>query len=243
MTDIEMDSGKFWAMATWYNDTVSISPFMTTILTPADNNVNSYQSALLNTQDYYLTTISRLHNFDGSMTEPSLVYYIEYASPEITPYSLPVMTNAIQVNATMAQQMVEEFNLNAEYGYHAAALSPSIIAPIDTVPALRHYRLVHESSTNVFGPGAGNDVKYVKTFEYVKGAHIKGEGIIEVPVVTNTGRNFTYRQQSIDGEFIVPYSTSGNPYDVKTTGQYQIVGTLRTFDVPEDAVMQGLTVE
>jgi dolichyl-diphosphooligosaccharide--protein glycosyltransferase len=87
------------------------------------------------------------------------------------------------------------------------------------------------------------DVKYVKTFEYVKGAHIRGDGIIEVPVVSNTGRNFTYRQQSIDGEFIVPYSTTANPYDVKTTGKYRIVGTTRQFDVSEAAVIDGLTIQ
>ena len=29
---------------------------------------------------------------------------------------------------------------------------------------------------------SGADVRYVKIFEYVKGAHIKGDGIIEVPV-------------------------------------------------------------
>jgi dolichyl-diphosphooligosaccharide--protein glycosyltransferase len=83
----------------------------------------------------------------------------------------------------------------------------------------------------------------VKIFEYVKGAHIKGEGIIEVPLVTNTGRNFTYRQESMNGEFIVPYSTTDNPYDVKATGKYKISGSAREFDVPESAVMQGLTIQ
>ena len=85
-------------------------------------------------------------------------------------------------------------------------------------------------------------MKYVKIFEYVKGAHIKGSGIIDIPLVTNTGRTFTYRQQSTNGEFIVPYSTTGNPYDVTATVKYQIEGTDTTFDVPETAVMQGLTI-
>ena len=70
---------------------------------------------------------------------------------------------------------------------------------------------MHESPNNVFNSNT-IDVKYVKVFEYVKGAHIKGEGIIEVPVISNTGRNFTYREMSLNGEFIVPYSTTGNPY-------------------------------
>ena len=219
-----------------------LHPYQETFLVPADDSGNNYQPAQLNTQDYYLTTISRLHNFDGSMTVPSNVYYIEYADPQVTGTSLPVVTNAVAMNATAAAQKIEAFNLKTTSGYHATVLSPSIVAPLETVPALRHYRLVHESPTNVFNSPT-IDVKYVKTFEYVKGAHIKGDGIIEVPVVSNTGRNFTYRQESINGEFIVPYSTTGNPYDVKTTGKYQIVGTNRQYDVPESAVMQGTTIQ
>jgi dolichyl-diphosphooligosaccharide--protein glycosyltransferase len=85
-------------------------------------------------------------------------------------------------------------------------------------------------------------VKYVKVFEYVPGAKIKGDGVIEIPLVSNTGRQFTYRQESVNGEFVVPYSTSGNPYDVKATGKYRIVGTGAEFDVSEDAVQNGLQI-
>jgi dolichyl-phosphooligosaccharide-protein glycotransferase len=117
-----------------------------------------------------------------------------------------------------------------------------IIHPIETVPALQHYRLVHESPNNVFS-SASVDIKYVKIFEYVKGAHIKGEGTIEVPVETNSGRKFTYRQISNNGEFIVPYSTTGNSYGVKTTGKYTISGTGKQYDVQESAVLQGATIQ
>ena len=82
----------------------------------------------------------------------------------------------------------------------------------------------------------------MKVFEYVKGARIRGEGIIEVPVVTNTGRSFTYRQESTGGEFIVPYSTRGNPYGVKATGPYRIEGSARTFEVSEEDVRSGRTI-
>ena len=85
-------------------------------------------------------------------------------------------------------------------------------------------------------------MKNVKVFEYVKGAHIKGSGIISVPVVTNTGRHFTWRQESINGEFVVPFSTTGNPYGVKAEGQYRIEGTGQTFDVPEGAVVEGTAI-
>lgn len=241
ITDIEMDTGKFYAMATWYNSSLANGPYQVTLLTPAQNNLNSYEPVLLNNRLYYLTMISRLHNFDGSLTTPTSAYYIEYADPSISQVSLPVITGAEAINATDAVLRAAEYNFKAPAGYHAAALSPAITLPIETVPALRHYRLVHESPSNVFNSKT-NDVKYVKIFEYVKGAHIKGEGIILVPLISNTGRNFTYRQESVNGEFVVPYSTTGNPYGVKATGKYRITGSGQEFDVSESAVMLGSSI-
>ena len=58
----------------------------------------------------------------------------------------------------------------------------------------------------------------------------------------STGRNFTYRQESINGEFIVPYTTTGNSNGVTAAGKYRIAGTGQTFDVPEQAVVQGLEI-
>ncbi|HUW86517.1 MAG TPA: oligosaccharyl transferase, archaeosortase A system-associated [Methanoregula sp.] len=242
ITDIEMDTGKFWAMATWYNASAGANPYQMSLLTPAQDNLDSYESILLNTRLYYLTMISRLHNFDGSLTTPTSAYYIEYADPSISQVSLPVITAAEAVNATEAVSRAAEYNLRAPAGYHAAALSPAITLPVETVPALRHYRLVHESPSNVFNSDT-IDVKYVKVFEYVKGAHIPGEGIIEVSVISNTGRTFTYRQTSVNGEFIVPYSTTGNPYGVKTTGKYRVISSGREYDVPESAIMEGATIQ
>ena len=236
-----MDTGKFWAMSTWFNATAATEPYQTTMLAPGDASAQSYQTVLLNKQPYYLTLVSRLHNFDGSMTESSSVYYVEYVDPEIAHATLPVITSATAMNVSEATRRAGQYNQNAQEGYHATVLSSSVLLPLGTVPALSHYRLVHESPTNVFNSPT-NDLKYVKVFEYVKGAHIKGSGIIEVPVVTNTGRNFTYRQASTNGEFIVPYSTTGNPYGVKATAPYHIEGTSTTFSVPESAVMQGTTI-
>ncbi|MDD1676456.1 MAG: oligosaccharyl transferase, archaeosortase A system-associated, partial [Methanomicrobiales archaeon] len=109
------------------------------------------------------------------------------------------------------------------------------------VPALRHFRLVHESPNNVFTTGSP-DIKYVKAFEYVKGAHVQGTGIIELDLVTNTGRNFTYRQESMNGEFVVPYATTGSAGEVHALGKYHIAGTTTQVDVSEEAVQQGLTI-
>jgi len=246
VTDIEMDTGKFWAMSTWDNATLATDPYQMILLVQDKNNPDSYDPARLNKQEYYMTTISRLHNFDGSMTSPSVAYYVEYADSSVTNVAYPVVITAQKINATDAKLRADQYNLKALTGYHAQVMNPEsttdIVHPVDTVPALQHYRLVHESPDNVFSSD-NVDVRYVKIFEYVKGAHIKGEGIIEVPVVTNTGRAFTYRQASVNGEFIVPYSTTGNPYDVKTTGKYTISGTGKQFEVPESAILEGSTVK
>jgi dolichyl-diphosphooligosaccharide--protein glycosyltransferase len=241
ITDAEMDTGKFWAMATWDNSSAATAPYQMTLLVPGQSGTDQYQVASLNRQQYYLTMISRLHNFDGSLTRGGTAYYIEYSDPSVAHATVPVMTNAATMNASAAYSAAAAYNLQASAGSHAVVLSPRYDTPIADVPALQHFRLVHESPTSVIKTNT-SDIKYVKTFEYVKGAHIKGTGIIEVPVVTNTGRIFTYRQESVNGEFIVPYSTTGSMLDVKTTGKYHISGTSQEFDVPESAVEQGLAI-
>jgi oligosaccharyl transferase (archaeosortase A-associated) len=196
ITDIEMDTGKFWAMATWYNGTLGVAPYQMQVLNQQGQPITVYKDA------YFQTMISRLHNFDGSHTEPDPQFVFDFQGTRV---------------------------------------SPLFIKPVEVVPALYHYRLVHESPTNVFN-SPEIDLKYVKIFEFVPGARIKGQGVISVPVETDTGRTFVYRQESINGEFIVPYSTSGNPYDVRTTGKYTIEGTDLVFDVPEEAVIGGLSI-
>jgi dolichyl-diphosphooligosaccharide--protein glycosyltransferase len=177
------------------------------------------------------------------MATPSKAYYIEYQLPGVTGLDEPLITQAQLLDAGDAVNRTIEFNRNAPLGTLANAVSQAVFLPVETVPALRHYRLVHESPSDVFpntSEGAP-DLKYVKVFEYVKGAHIKGQGVIDLDLMTNTGRKFTYRQESVNGEFVVPYPTQGNPYEVQALGKYRIEGTGRTIDVTESAVMQGLT--
>lgn len=241
ITDIEMDMAKFWAMATWYNTTLGVSPYQQVFLVPGQNDPASLETVMLYTPAYYPTTISRLHNFDGSLVTPGQVYYVEYTLPEVARQSYPVITGVQQMNAAEAKAAAEKYNSQAPTGKRAGVYGTTILEPVDTVPALQHYRLVHESPRNVVS-GNGPDIKYVKVFEYVPGAHIRGEGTIELPLVTNTGRQFTYRQASTNGEFIVPYATTGTTSEVKATGKYRITGTGSEFEVSEDAVIGGLQV-
>jgi len=152
---------------------------------------------------------------------------------------------------------------------------------------LSHYRLVHESapSPNTKGGVAepyykyryntlygGNlpleNSGYIKIFEYVNGATIKGtapEGstvtisnnIKTNDVVTNMfnskGRVFTYTQTAttVNGTYrlIVPYSTLGpipgeTNFDTRPTGPYSITAgnVTKTVDVAEQDVLKGGTI-
>jgi len=120
---------------------------------------------------------------------------------------------------------------------------------------LLHYRLVHESTSTIITIG-GQEVKFVKIFEYVPGAKIVGSApdgtnaLINVEVKTNQGRTFNYIQATTSNngtyEFIVPYSTEGpvaggTQFDAMPVGPYTIiigdmVGEIR---VTEEQVMTG----
>jgi dolichyl-diphosphooligosaccharide--protein glycosyltransferase len=104
--------------------------------------------------------------------------------------------------------------------------------PVTDVPAIGHYRLIYESPTTV-AEDETHQIKEVKIFERVKGYTFAGNGTIELPVITNQGRTFTWRQQSTNGTFTLPYSTQNNPYDVRATGPYRIVETGKTIEVSE----------
>jgi oligosaccharyl transferase (archaeosortase A-associated) len=241
ITDVEMAIGKFWAMATWYNATEAQVPYQPTFYMPDSKNPGSYTPLTVYTDKYFMTTISRLHNFDGSSTPAGEVYYIEYTTMLGSRSDQAVITNAVVMDADKAKAAAAQYNQQAQPGTGAAVVSPLFIQPTTDLPALLHYRLVHESPTDVLSD-ASHDMRYVKVFEYVPGARIRGEGVIELPVVTNTGRQFTWRAASVNGEFTVPYSTEGNPYDVRATGKYRVAGTGREYSVSEDAVMRGVQI-
>lgn len=240
ITDAEMDTQKFWAMATWYNSDVQQAPYIKQFLKV--NEDNTYTVFPFYTQEYFLTMVSRLHNFDGSMVDPSKVYYAEYVDGAAYGSPYPILTAIEMLSPEEAEAKVESYNAAAGgSGKAAALLSWDVLVPEGKVPALQHYRLIHESPTNLLATN-DQDLKYVKIFEYVPGAVISGEGTIEIELEAGTGRKFTYRQESVDGQFIVPYSTTGANGDVMPLGDYKIAETGQTFSVSEDAVMNGLAV-
>jgi len=259
ITDSSMAVDRFTNLVPWVSESVDISRYIKWFLV-ADTKDNAYLKKIhLYDNGYFQTLVVRLHNFDGSMAEPTTAEYTKYVirqptsqeSAEATGYSR-VITDETTVNVSQLDNTTPVIPEGAELlpKPYAALYSSLPDKPLQQVPALRHYRLIHESENNasvtpfpesvsITLPG----IKRVKIFEYVKGARITGTGVIELPLVTNTGRTFTYRQESIAGEFIVPYSTTGNAYGVHATGPYHLVGTTGYFNVTEDEVRTGETVQ
>ena len=246
ITNTEMVFPIFPAIAEWYNSSAGDDPYRKRFFFPDSEKKNIIRSFAFNTPDYYRTMIPRLHLFDGSDTAPTKAYYMEYQDRQGLMYPLVGKYETLPVSAAM--EKAAQFNANASPGTGAAALSGYVMDPLGELPALRHFRLVHESTNNssrIYSEGSDERIQntpHIKVFEYVRGARIRGEGTIEVDVVTNTGRHFTYRQQSVNGEFTVPYPTTGELWAVRTIGNYRLIDTNSQIAVTEQDVIEGRTV-
>ena len=254
MTDYQMAGSKFGAMSIWADTALQTTPYYTHFLQQSSS--GSYSVVTGQTAEFYNSLTVRLQNFDGSYTEAGSVVLV--LTDSSAGYDYPVITyTKAYARADDAWKAANEYNAqasNTNAGKYAYVISvPTSVTdyfkPNADVPALKHFRLVHESDTYVvpidsYSYGVtdpnGGGTAWVKTFEYVEGAVIKGNGIISLDVTTNNGRTFTYRQVSENGQFVVPYAT-GQTGEIKT-GVYKIEGTGQTFTVSEKAVQNGLTV-
>ena len=258
ITDSTMAVDRFTNLVPWVSGSVDISRYIKWFLIPDTDDKTRLKTVHEFDDGYFQTLVVRLHNFDGSMTEPTTADYLRYEIRKPTAQETTQATGYSRVITSEKTITVAGMDNSTPLILEGPELIPMVYAnlysgdparPVQKVPALTHYRLVHESLHNATvtpfpesEPFVVPGMKMVKVFEYVPGAHIAGTGVIELPIVTNTGRIFTYRQESSGGEFIVPYSTSGNPYDVRATGPYHIVGTTRDISVTESDVLEGKQV-
>lgn len=244
ITDIEMTTGKFWAMATWHDPVNATRSFQKTML--YQESEGSYAQVQLQRESYFQTMIQRLHVFDGSAVTPKEILVVQSAPASalgLGGTSTPVITGISETQSVdEARAYIAEFEKTAPANHSAEILTPEMFVSSTELDALLHIRLVYESPTNVLSSGGG-DLRYVKIFEFVPGAILQGEGTIEVPIETNTGRTFTYRQKSRDGVFVLPYPNEAGPDDVViATGPYLIVETGQKISVPYQAVMEGMRI-
>ncbi len=249
ITDTSMTTSKFEPLVTWYNSNTVDTDYMKSffIKDPAKSGQLLQFNGKL--PPYFNTTIVRLHNFDGSMQIPKMISYLEYYNENRNGLLYPVVTNvqfldARFLNKTEVNNAIKNFERQRAPANSDKVLVGQYLFPLGRVPAMQHFRLVYESpgtseETILFDNSGAENLKQVKVFEFVKGAHIKGEGTIELQVVTNTGRTFTYQQESDKGEFIVPYSTVNNPNEVQANGKYHIIGTNTGIDITEDDIVEG----
>jgi oligosaccharyl transferase (archaeosortase A-associated) len=260
ITDSHMAVDSFTNLVPWQRGSVDISAYIKWFLKPDATDSSRLLKVHRFDNGYFQTMVVRLQSFDGSMTLPETVDYVQYnvrlapapgeTAGDVNGYARVITSEkSLDVSQGLTGQQIIKESAGLAPRKYADLFSDMPDKPVQKVPALIHYRLIFESSENssvttfpestpVTLPG----IKQVKIFEFVRGAQIPGEGIIEVPVVTNTGRVFVYRQESTKGLFTVPYATEGNPYEVHATGQYHIAGTSQYFNVSESEVMQGKQV-
>ncbi len=234
ITENRMANTKFVSTAGLYNSSRKTGYYTRDFLVPGEKG-GQYSTLTLLADPYYHTMIARLHALDGSLVVPEKAYYLEYQEQ---PGSVPVITRIEHIAYETAREKERQFSGPAGGGTHPAVLSSTLASPLSEVPALLHYRLVYESPKR----DPVDNLSDVKIFERVKGAQIRGEGTIELVLVTNQGRTFSYRQESRDGVFVVPYSTVQNPYPVRAKGPYRIVGTSLSYEVSEEDVREGRQV-
>lgn len=180
ITDIEMATGKFWAMATWANRTPS--DYQTNVLLEGKQ-----QTIFL--EPFYETIITRLHMFDGSYRGTDHVVFIQHRGVPPTVTKIQIVNTSAEAQALVDASALPAF---------VAGDGP--MSPTGEVPALKHFRLIHESPSDI-----GNGMRYVKVFEIVPGHVVPGEGIIATQITTNTGRQFWYGQRSENGVWTLPY--------------------------------------
>lgn len=252
MTDVEMAVTKFHAIAAW--SSIPLTRYTGAVYQPQADSLVPIQVWM---PEYFRTMVARLHFFDGSEVEPQdpvAIAYTRVTMPDGTP--LTVITKSPLI--PKSEKELESFiNESLSEGYNVSVVSRSFARSPVHVEALQHYRLVHESTTQVTTEGN----RYVKTFEHVPGAVIKGRAspgskvVIEVPIMTNQKRLFIYRQSNVtdsNGEFVlvVPYSTEGpvvwgTNFDTRPIGAYRLTvnGASREVRVSEKDVLSGGVVE
>lgn len=249
MTDVEMAVTKFHAIAAW--SSVPLTRYNGYVY--QQQGENSWMPVQVWMEPYYRTMVSRLQFFDGSETEggdATAIAYQRVQQPDGARLTLLAKEPLISANRSELDNYVNE---SISEGLNASIVGTSFAKSPIRVEAMKHFRLVHESETMATSDGQ----RYVKTFENVPGATIKGKAapgttvIIATQVMTNQKRSFIYMQSNVtgsDGEFtlVVPYSTSGpvaggTNFDTAPMGPYQLaVGDkVSSLDVAEEAVMSG----
>jgi oligosaccharyl transferase (archaeosortase A-associated) len=254
MLDWDMATGKFYAMTAW--SAIPITKYYGIFYQIQGDQLVPVQ---VYRDPFFQTMTARLFFFDGSEVPVTDAFAIAYQLVEQNGMTLPVIIEAPKISNDY-DELLSYVNESRNKGYLSeivSSVSPTSISTSVPLEALQHYRLVHESESTVTYDGQ----KFVKTFEHVPGAVIKGnatpgtEVVLVLPVKTNQDRTFIYRQSNVtdsNGEFtlVVPYSTEGpveegTNFDTAPMGPYQLAVGDSGYEirVPEEYVLQGGVIQ
>ncbi|MFB6091623.1 MAG: oligosaccharyl transferase, archaeosortase A system-associated, partial [Haloquadratum sp.] len=259
---------KFGAPTVFYDaqENVSRSDFLRTMYR-FDDQGQYVGNFPLRTQRFYNSTMTRLYYYHGSAQRPAPVV-VDWTMRRVQTGGGDTIT--IPTNPRNGSFVRTFDNMSAARAYVADDPTSQIGGvgsyPTERVEALNHYRLVHVSNTSArnsilrttyrasqtagINPRAvvPSDPAWIKTFERVPGATVRGSGAPANATVTaqttlripNTNSTFTYTvrtQTNAEGEFTLtlPYSTTGydeygpqNGYtnvSVRATGPYTLSTT------------------
>lgn len=242
VTDIEMATGKFYAMATWAEGDLPLAyKYYDGILylTPQgklsigyDVPFGSIGLTRIPNELYYETMAARFHIFDGSGLKHYRLVYESEPSDEWKFYQ-SIGTSPLEI-------AIYETIQRAKFG-----VPPSLCAGEIFIKAA--YTMLYQKN---FGLTVDlNATGYVKIFERVKGAVVKGKAnaeFVEVTakIKTNQGRIFEYYQkvEVKNGEYevVLPYSHDSR-YEVRPVTPYVFKSgeVVKELTVEEEKVIKG----
>ena len=248
---------KYWAIALWANETPGCEMYLT-----------ERGTVFKMGEKYFNTMVTRLHMFDGR----EIIYKGEYVgkTSSIMPFhtkplrhyrlvyeSSKYLFPYVVLNATTEDVQAWKCYRGMNYTEKLLAFEQEL-----------HYSFRDPKNPDLvrWTPLFISPVSFVKVFEYVKGARIKGRApngsivAIVTNITTNQGREFIYSQITISNgsyEFIVPYSTEGpieggtnfdvlaSPYIMRSghlENETIVWDTGKEVEVDEREVIEGKTV-
>ncbi len=212
--------GKFFA-PTQFVDYAEPGDFYSRIL-----NEQGRTAIIRHKQAYYDSMVARLYHYHGSAAQPQPVV-LDWQGEEVHYGGGNTYTRAPTAPNTSMYRTFDNMSAAREYVAADPTGTRQIggvgAIPTERVPALEHYRLVHQADANALtasprfrigfrqmaqATGARNPMRFLytvptwtKTFERVEGATIQGSGpantnvTASVQLKPNNGPAFTYRQR------------------------------------------------
>lgn len=234
MLDYEMINSKYPSLPLWAFGQTARDNYQKYYFQQSKTNQNQYDPVLTLKPEFFKSMVSRLYIFDGTETNSTGGSLVQYGQMQTGDQQIPAISRITALSPAEAEKAAAE-----PLTPGTDIVSIQYTHPITNLPALTHYRLVYESPT-VIASDEYAQMHSVKIFEKVPGYQIEGNGTIELPMISNQGRKFTYRQESASGTFTVPYATTGNDSGVRATGPYRNVQTGETYEVTEKQVQHEI---